>query len=182
MTTRIAMWGQWLIVLLLIMACSDEQITPNTTPPIGDNSSAQQYGVSLRINVPTNEQAQTYAEAATTTENRIDTLFVSLYSNGSFVKTFTFDNPTTEPGTRDSVIVLQFESDQPLSAPVRAEVFANRKEVKPITGEIVLPTSPQTAFLMSGEATLATSTTGYQGTVHLARNVAKFRINVLTSY
>jgi hypothetical protein len=116
-------------------------------------------------------------------ENHIDTLFIDLFENGTLKDSRKFfdSDLKIEDYSNDSIINIAFETGNLSNGTVIAEVYANRKEIVPITSEIVFPDRlvPSTCFLMSGTGGLTYNNGTYSGTIHITRNVAKLRTLVI---
>jgi hypothetical protein len=179
-----------LVLLTAFSACNNEQIIPDPDDPEVRGAG----NISLKVYVPKGS-ISTYAEDASEGENRIDTLFVELWqedessvlqrieSDTFAIKPYKDSHLTPEGG--DSTWRVQYDADGLTQGKdVIARVYANRKDVNIIhngeeieTPSTVFPTPPP-PFLMTGEEKLTYGATAYTGTVHIARNVAKLRINV----
>jgi hypothetical protein len=166
-----------MFISLLFVSCTDKIVDENDGRP--ENGT----GVNLLIKVP-RDNLSTYAtEPGTVDENHIDTIFINILENGvsKELKKIYGADINTVIDSKDSIINVSFDvSNLAGGGTVTAEVFANRMEITPITGEILLPDKsiPQTSFRMSGSGTLAFNGTSYSGTIHVVRNVAKLRVRV----
>ncbi|MDR1724148.1 MAG: hypothetical protein LBR84_09465, partial [Tannerella sp.] len=169
--------------IVLLASCNNDKpvpgVDPNPTDPTDPRSSKGR--ISLQILVPMSG-VKTYAgEAASTLENRIDTVYVDLYQGGGTPinqSKFYGTDLAIAAGTNDSILTVGYEVDNIATGTLTVKVYANRKDVKTITGEIPTPDgTPSKSFFMSGEATL-TGSGPYSGVVHLVRDVAKLRVNV----
>ena len=163
------------ISLMFVSCLSDRIIDENTLRENRNN-------INLLINVPRNNASTYSTESGTVDENHIDTIFIKLFENGiikDFKKIYGADIETIT-GSKDSIVSVSFEVENLTGGTVTAEVFANRMEITPITGEIALPdkSDPQTFFMMSGAGALTFDGTSYSGTIHIVRNVAKLRVRV----
>ena len=163
------------ISLMFVSCLSDRIVDERLSPEIGSN-------INLLINVPRNNASTYSTESGTVDENHIDTIFIKIFEDGAlkdFKKIYGADIETIA-GSKDSVVNVSFEVENLTGGAVTAEVFANRMEVTPITGEISLPDKydPQTFFMMSGTGALTFDGTSYSGTIHIVRNVAKLRVRV----
>jgi hypothetical protein len=138
--------------------------------------------ISLRIYVPKGSVSTYAGEDASTLENRIDTLFVELFQSSTLVESDTIFGTKLKKATdNDSIWMVDYDVDGLVQGEaVRAEVYANRRKVKVITGEIPLPAAGDagTSFLMTGKGELAYENAAYRGTIRLVRDVAKLRINI----
>jgi hypothetical protein len=167
---------------VLCTRCTDNQVDPDPDP--GPNGPGLGEGqVSLKIVVPRGS-ISTYADTnASTGENHIDTLFVDLYEGGTsdsyVIKKDTFLAGDLQQ--TDSIVTIKYTVDNIKTGKVLAKVYANRKEVKKITGEIPIPDESDMArndFFMSGEDSLKFEGSSYVSTIHVIRNVAKVRVNI----
>ncbi|MDR2145014.1 MAG: hypothetical protein LBE91_00955, partial [Tannerella sp.] len=168
---------------IALMACvEDPLVKPEPPEPFegGDGTS-----ISLRVYVPNGGRGvSTYAgEFASGDENVIDTMFVDLRQGAAIVETDTMviSGPNVTV-VNDSTWILKYEVDGLTTGAITAEVYANRRTAKVVNAEIPLPDSGnrETLFMMTGTGSLVAngSGTGYEGTVHIQRNVAKLRINI----
>ncbi|MDR2145704.1 MAG: hypothetical protein LBE91_04505, partial [Tannerella sp.] len=182
-----------LIALVLLgaafTACNNEQIVDPDIPGNGGDGAGTEGGdgtsISLRVYVPNGGRGvSTYAgEFASGYENVIDTMFVDLRQGAAIVETDTVVIPSPNVTVvNDSTWILKYEVDGLTTGAITAEVYANRRTAKVINAEIPLPDpgNRETLFMMTGTGSLVAngSGTGYEGTVHIQRNVAKLRINV----
>jgi hypothetical protein len=169
-----------LLKVVFFIQCTNSPVDPEPGP--GPNP-VEKNNITLKIHVP-KSNLSTYAEVdATVLENRIDTLFVDLYQNGTeLIKQDTFPEPIPNINTNDSIVTVGYEVDNITSPPLRVEVFANSRTVKvlnPPTDSIPLPIGDRkTSFFMSGKANLEYKDGSYQGEVRVIRNVAKVRVKV----
>lgn len=172
----------WIVCLCLpIASCISEGVENEDGD--GDGSGTGGKRVNLSINVPRGS-ISTYATIdGTVDENHIDTIFVKLYEGGIFKEVQKFYGTSLQQvsSTNDSTVRVAFETES-LSGTgaVAVEIFANRMEATPITGEIPLPDKddPAAWFFMSGSGTLTGAGGAYTGEVSILRNVAKLRIRV----
>ncbi|MDR1381605.1 MAG: hypothetical protein LBJ47_09020 [Tannerella sp.] len=167
-----------LLCMVLYAKCTDERVDP---PGPGKEELPKNGQVSLKILVPRGS-ISTYADTdASSGENYIDTLFVDLFDNSLRIKQDTFPKSklTALPNTNDSIVTVGYEVDNITTGKLYAEVYANRRDVKDITGEIPIPVgNTATKLFMSGKDSLRYTGTGYAGTIHLVRDVAKVRVNI----
>jgi hypothetical protein len=164
-----------LAILFQFLSCTGKIIDE---PVVLNNNSKR---IDLLINI-SKKGASTYSgEDGSVDENHIDTIFVNIFENGSFIEARKFFGSFLErlSPTNDSIVRVAFEINGLSGGNVTAEVFANRETPGRISGEIALPeNTPPTNFFMSGSSPLIFSGTAYSGTIHIIRNVAKLRINV----
>ena len=166
-----------MFISLLLVSCINDKIEDENekSPEIGT-------GVNLLIKVPRDNLSTYSIEPGTVDENHIDTIFINILEDGvlkDFKKIYGADINTVI-GSKDSIINVSFDISNLTGGDVTAEVFANRMEITPITGEIPLPdkSNPQTTFMMSGSGALTLNGTSYSGTIHVVRNVAKLRVRI----
>ena len=167
-----------LISLLFVSCIKDKIVEENEGNPIKEKGKT----VNLLINVPKDNPSTYSTESGTADENHIDTIFINILENGvlkEFKKVYGADIETVI-NSNDSIAKVSFEVDNLTGGAITAEVFANRMEITPVTGEITLPdrSDPLTTFMMSGSGALTFNGVSYSGTIHVVRNVAKLRIRV----
>ena len=166
-----------IFITLMFASCVNEKVIDEK-----EESPENGAGVNLSIKVP-RDNLSTYAtEPGTADENHIDTIFINILEDGvlkEFRKIYGADINTVID-SKDSIINVSFDVSDLTGGTVTAEVYANRMESVPITGEIPLPDRyvPQTSFMMSGSGTLTFNGTSYFGTIHVVRNVAKLRVRI----
>ena len=159
-----------------IVAC-DTRVDPdpNVEPPVSGND------ISLRIHIPPNSLTTYAVEDASNIENGIDSIFIDLYQSSVLIRQDKFDGVALQrlAGSNDSIINIEYAVDNITTGPLTVEVFANNRKPVKINSEIILPAANH-FFYMSGKANLTpvSSGVGYQGEVHIQRNVAKLRILV----
>lgn len=162
---------------ILCTRCTNERINPNPEPP----SVLKNGQVSLKILVPRGS-ISTYANTdASADENHIDTLYVDLYQDGTLIKESKFSSSelTIGTNTNDSIVMIDYEVDNITTGKLFAKVYANRKTVKIISDEIPNPAgTAATSLFMSGQDSVRSNGTSYEGTIHLVRDVAKIRVNI----
>ena len=167
-----------ILALFVFASCSHSKIIDDTerlNPEKGKN-------INLMINVPRSGSSTYSTETGSVDENHVNKLFIKIFEDGVHKETKEFSGASLKvlENSNDSIVNVDFEIDNLTGGTVTAEVFANRMEITPITGEIPLPNKsiPETLFMMSGSGILSHNGTSYKGTVHIARNVAKLRILV----
>ena len=169
---------------LLLNTCIQEKIVEHEDDfSKGDPTlESGKKSVKIAVRVPSNSRSTYAVETGSIDENHIDTLFVKVFENNVFKETKKiYGNALkTTGGSNDSTVVVVFEMDNLSGGTVKAEVYANRMEIRPITGEIPLPDKniAETWFMMSGSGVLPYNGTAYSGTIHIVRNVAKLRIRI----
>ena len=168
-----------ILISLLFVSCISEIIIDENEE---NRDSKNGTMVNLLFNVPKNNTSTYSTESGTVDENHIDTIFINILENGiskEFKKIYGADIETVI-NSNDSTANVSFEVENLSGGTVTAEVFANRMETTPITGEIPLPdkSDSQTFFMMSGSGALTFNGTSYDGTIHIVRNVAKLRVRV----
>ena len=169
-----------MLISSMLVSCINEKIIDESEK---NRISEKRNSINLLINIPKNNASTYSTEPGTVDENHIDTIFINIFEDGVIkeLKKIYGTDIKTITDSRDSIVNVSFEADNLTgSGVVTAEVFANRMEITPITGEISLPNkfAPQTSFMMSGSGTLTYNGTSYAGTIHVVRNVAKLRIRV----
>jgi hypothetical protein len=162
--------------MILCTKCTNERIVDQEIEPIIKSGQ-----VSLKVFIPKGS-VSTYAnEDASALENRIDSLYVDLYENNGLLKESQFHRSELKIAlnTNDSIVEIGYEVDNIIDGKLFARVYANRKSVKTITGEIYPDaTDRETLFFMSGSDSIRSNGTSYEGTIHLVRDVAKVRVNI----
>jgi hypothetical protein len=159
-----------------IMACSGDPVVPV------EHKNENGNNIRLRVYVPKGS-ISTYAnEDASAAENRIDTLYVNLYGSkgGTLIESRKFFGGDMTKTGNDSIVDLAFDVNGISTLSIWVEVYANRMTTKvmPDKSEITLPTTKETAFLMTGSNTISKVGSAFTGTVHIVRDVAKLRINI----
>lgn len=167
-------------VIILMPAIAFISCTSNKVDPEPESETKE---ILLNIHIPKADAVATYAgEDGSIAENRIDTIYIDLKQAGTSIHSEKFfgNDLKIEPGSKDSVVHVEFEVDNITTGALTIEVHANRNYIQPITTEIPLPdtSDPETLFMMSGSAGLSYGGTAYQGTVHLVRNVSKLRTRI----
>ena len=167
-----------LISLLFVSCINDIIVEENDANHFPEKGTR----VNLLINVPKDNLSTYSTESGTVDENHIDTIFINIFENGVFresKKIYGADIKTVT-NSEDSTSNVSFEVSNLTGGIITAEVFANRIEITPITGEIPLPdkNNPQTSFMMSGSGALTFNGTSYDGTIHIVRNIAKLRVRI----
>ena len=164
-----------LCVFFIFTSCNINEIVEEDST----HSENQEKTINLSVNVPKKSVSTYSIEDGNFDENHIDTLFIDLFENGTLKDSRKFfdSDLKIEDYTNDSIINIAFETGNLSNGTVIAEVYANRKEIVPITSEIVFPDRlvPSTCFLMSGTGGLTYNNGTYSGTIHITRNVAKLR-------
>ena len=167
-----------------LVACDNrvddpDPVIPPTPPTLLDGK-----GVSLRIHVPS-KGVSTYAiEDASAVENNIDSIFIDLYQSGSIIHSGKFGGTQLQyPSGIDSIILIDYEVDNITAGQtLTAYVYANKRKPTKLTSpnEVPVPvgTDKSTWFYMSDTCVLLFNTSAYYGEAHIARNVAKLRINI----
>jgi hypothetical protein len=176
-----------LLLTGIIFVRCDKRIDPRP------GGSEEKNKVSLNILIP-KSSISTYAGAdASVYENHIDTLYVDLYQELGQGQVKTLINQGKFYGselkimanTNDSIVTVGYEVDNITIGKLSAEVFANSKTVRTLSGttdSIPIPRGDAaTSFFMSGKTdqiAYDTPSGTYKATIPLQRNVAKIRINV----
>ena len=168
---------------MLFGACDEKVIEDNKEIFTCENElDAGKKEVKIAVLIPRNGMNTYAAEDANEDENHIDTLYVKIFEDHILkdTKKFYGTSLTTVGVSNDSIVHVDFEIDNLGNGIITAEVFANRMEITPVTGEIPLPdrNDAATLFMMSGSGTLKRNGAVYSDTIHVARNVAKLRVRI----
>ena len=164
----------------IVTSCVSEKVTGENN----DDATRASEGknISIAVRVPRNSVSTYSVEAGNDDENHIDTLFVRILENDVLkdIRKFYGTDLQLVGSSNDSIVQVAFELDNLGGGIVTAEVFANRMEIAPVSGEIPLPdkNDKTTWFMMSGAAVLTHNGIAYGGTVHMVRDVAKLRVRI----
>ena len=164
-------------VLLLLVSCINERVVDELEEKVPFGSGKM---INLKVNIPRSDRSTYSSELGSFDENHIDTIFINILEDGVVKETQKLFGSSlyVVPGENDSIVTVSFEAGSIGNGSITTEVFANRMEILPISGEIPLPdkTNPETCFIMTGSGPLTYNGTSYSGEVHVSRNVAKLRI------
>ena len=165
--------------MVSIVSCIDNEVEP-PGPPTPENGK----GITLNVLIPKNSTSTYANEDADKFENYIDSVYIVLKQSGNPIDTSGFKrgDVSVKEFSNDSVLYVKYEVDNITSTTgLTVDVYANKMTPRKITEEIPMPgQTMDKSFFMSGTASLAPNGagTGFEGEVHVTRNVAKLRVNV----